>query len=403
MVDYLTQPLAVDLFSRTMVDLFDEKEIISVPTGFQTFFGRPEAGGRTLVSPDAEDVDIDIMRGNEKTAALIPRGIGGRYLSGKNPTSQKFTNINRVFPLAEEESNIDSAQLTKRMAGENPYSGRTRLERMRMHARSLVMDHIRRIVRLQERLCAQSIRTGKQDAILGTSDTTLQYDFRRNAAQTAAAGTVWTDAGADPVGDLDVLWNLCRTNGHVNADMAIFAGNVMDAFMNHAKTQALADNRRFETVDLRGQLGIPAKFQKFIDAGFTLRGRVITYEGHEIWLFTYSEYYDTDAGTATLYMPAATVIMGFSGARCDRYFGPPDAIPQTPQQEQLYQQYFGFSPTAVPMPPNIKNLSGIAPPGVYYHSAYHIPGSKAITLRTQSAPIYATTQTDAFATLTSVV
>ena len=69
-----TVPLAVDVYSRTMIDLFDERNVIGVSTGFQSLFGNPANASKTIFSPDSSVVDIDIMRGNEKTAALVLRG-----------------------------------------------------------------------------------------------------------------------------------------------------------------------------------------------------------------------------------------------------------------------------------------------------------------------------------------
>ena len=48
---YTMTPNPADPFSRWMADYFDEKDIVGVPTGFQSFFGRPEYGGQTLYSP----------------------------------------------------------------------------------------------------------------------------------------------------------------------------------------------------------------------------------------------------------------------------------------------------------------------------------------------------------------
>ena len=93
-------PNAVDPFSRFMADAFDEKEAISVPTGFQAFFGNPAGGGRTLFNPNSLVVDIDIIRGNKKTAALIPRGMISRPLGSaqKNMNVENFTSFSRKYP-----------------------------------------------------------------------------------------------------------------------------------------------------------------------------------------------------------------------------------------------------------------------------------------------------------------
>jgi hypothetical protein len=403
MAQFQTTPLAVDLYSRFMVDMFNEFDVISVPTALQQFFGRPENGSRTLFSPDAEDVDIDIIRGDEKLGALIPRGVGGRNLDGKDTIAQRFTNVNRVYPLGELEGSIDSNQLTKRLAGENPYERRDRLTRLRTLGKEIHDEHMRRFVRMFEFLCSQSLLTGKMPAILGTVDPDLLYDFRRNTNQIVALGTPWTNPAADILGDLDDSWDLIRQNGHVNADMVLMAGDAMEAFIKDADAQTLADNRRFELIEVNQNMPVPAKFSRFIEAGITARGRLRTPRGHELWMFTYEEFYTDSGGSPQPYIPSGNVLIAFSGARCDRYFGPADTIPMTPQQAQAYREYFGMSPDVAPMPPNIKATGSTIFPAMFHRDAYLAPDNKSITCRTQCAPIFATTQTDAFVTLTGAV
>jgi len=125
-------PNAVDTYSRMMDDLFDEKEIINVSTVWQAFFGKPGNGGsKTVYSPNSEVIDIDIMRGNERTAALIHRGTDSRHIGNlqRNTTTQNFSTFSRVFPFAEELGDISASQINKRMAGENPYESRASVDR----------------------------------------------------------------------------------------------------------------------------------------------------------------------------------------------------------------------------------------------------------------------------------
>lgn len=88
----------VDIFSRFMAREFDEKSVIAVPTAFQSLFGGP--GSETVFSPDANDVDIDIIRGNERISALIPRGSVSRSLGSnqKNMNVEKYTTFSRKYP-----------------------------------------------------------------------------------------------------------------------------------------------------------------------------------------------------------------------------------------------------------------------------------------------------------------
>lgn len=394
-------PLAVDQYSRFMVEMFDDRDAIGIPAGFGAFFGRPETGARTVFSPDANNIEIDILRGNERLAAMIRRG-SGRTLSGqKNTTEQKSTNFSRQFPLIEEEGDINVAQLTSRLAGENPYSGATRSERLRMLALDHHLEHIRRIGRRHEELASQSIITGEMTAIDGTTNTDLIYDFKRNSDHFMTVTTAWSDIAADIIGDLDDACALIRANAHVTPDMAILSGVDMDSLIKNTAATALADNRRYELIEVSTNNPVPPKFARFVDGGMIPRGRLRTPKGYEVWLFTYTDIYTNSAGAATEYMPANRTVVAYSGARCDRYFGPPDVLPPTTQKAAWYREMFGFNMELPPTPANIKG-TGVIMPAMFHNDAYGSSDGKAITLRTQTAPIFATTMTDAFVTITTV-
>jgi len=405
MVAYNTTPLSVDLYGRVMASSFNEKDIVGVPTGFQVFFGQPEGNSQTIFSPDSNDVDIDIIRANERTAVLVPRSIRGRTLGDtqKDANNQRFTNINRVFPLSIEESDFAAGQLLNRQMGENPYATRTRRERLQALAVDAHREQVRREVRLFERLAALSILTGKMPAILGTSDSTLEYDFLRNSTHSVTLGTQWSNIAADALGDIDDSWDLIREDAHVSADMMLAGEGAFEAFLLNTAVLAKADNRRFEMVMVNQNMPVPEKFSRFIEAGMTARGRLRTPRGHEIWMFTYSDVYTASGGTATKYMDDDKVLICYSQARADRYFGPPELLPQVEQRTQLYQQLFGFDITTPNMPPNVKGGSRVIQPGMFYFDAYANAEWTNATTRCQTAPIFATTQTDAYVVIENAI
>lgn len=397
----MSTPLPVDQFSRFMAELFDGRDTIGVPGGFSAFFGRPETGAITHFEDDASTVDIDIIRGNERLAAMVRRGEPTRVLSGqKNTKEQSFTNFTRQFPLIEEEGDINSAQLIKRLAGEGATSGRTRIDRLRSLALDHHREHVRRIGRRFEQLSSQSIITGTMTAIDGTTNTDLIYDFKRNATHFITVGTAWSNIAADILGDLDTACGLIRADAHVTADMAILSSVDMDAVVKNTTIKDQADNRRFELIEVSTNNPVPAKFQRFIDGGLIARGRLRTPAGNELWLFTYLDIYTSSAGAATPYLPANRTIVAYSGARCDRYFGPADVLPPTAAKAAWFREMFGFDMLAPPLPANIRG-TGTLNGAMFHTDAYGPANGKSITIRDQSAPIFATTMTDAFVTITT--
>lgn len=403
MAGYQPNPIAQDAYSRFMADMYDERQIIAVQTVFQQFFGQTEYGGRTYYSPDAAAVDIDIIRGTDLTAALVPRGTVTRPVGGtqRNAISQRYSSFSRSFPLVEEESDFEASQLLRRMAGEPSYGGMTQAERLRSFAMDEHQEHIRRVIRLDEILASASIRTGFQPAILGTVDPDLIYDFRRAGTHTYAAPAMWTNAATDILGQWDTAWTVINRDGKVNADMIIIGQNAVPGIFNNTAIRALLDNRRMDIGLVSEGQTVPASMMKFVNAGATCLGYITTTRAHRFWLFVYEGTYTSAAGAVTNYMPATEALYACSTARCDRYFGPNERMPLGSAERQWYQEMFGFSMAGPTMPSRISG-SNIVVPESFYFDAYPSSDRKRITLRTQQAPIFATTQTDAFVLATGV-
>jgi hypothetical protein len=399
----MTTPAAQDGFTRFMAKQFDDREMIAVTTAGQAFFGNPAAGGRTIFSPDANVVDIDIVRGNEKIAALIPRGAISRTLGDKQSDMQngKMTAFSRKYPLSEESGNITGDMILNRIPGEQAFATMTRFNRMRYHALNIHLESIRRTVRMFEVLAWQSVTTGKQDAIIGTSNTDLQYDFRRNSTHTVTVGTSWSTITADALGDLDAMCKKIRANGRITPNMCVMGDTAIDNFIKNTAVQTLADNRRFELIDVTTNNPVPPEFNRFVEGGMIPRGRIKTPKGFTLWIFTMTDGYDNSSGTFTKYLADDKVLIGSSKARCDRYFGPPENLPIDSVSRAFYAEYFGFNQDAPPMP-LVRSAGGVIDPNMFYCDAEKTDRKK-VTIFTQSAPIFATTHTDAFGLIDTII
>jgi hypothetical protein len=71
-----------------------------------------------------------------------------------------------------------------------------------------------------------------------------------------------------------------------------------------------------------------------------------------------------------------------------------------PQTAQWYTETFGFNPNTPPMPTTIG--SGVIDPAMFFVDGFPSEDRRTVTLRTQSAPIFAPVHTDAFARLITV-
>lgn len=399
----MSTPVPQDLFSRFAAGMFDEKELIGVPTAGCSFFGNPAGNSKTIFSPDANTVDIDIIRGDERIAALVPRGMVSESLGSlvKGGRTEQFSSFSRTYPLAQEVGHIVAANLTTRVAGEPAVnSGFTQMQRFRHHAGRIHNENIRKLLRLCEVLAWQSLMTGKQDAILGTTNTDLQYDFRRVSTNTIQCSTSWAGGSGTILADLDGGCAKLRANGHITPDMAVFGSTSLNSLVKDTNVRAVADNRRFTYISLGNGSVMPSKFQRFVDGGMVYQGELRTPNGYQLYLFSYPEVYTAANGTATAYIGADKVLLTSSSVRADRYFGPPEQLPMIPQRAQLYRELFGFDPAAGMAPPNIKGgMAQCLPPQACFAQAYVSPDWKRVMIETQCAPIFATTQTDGFVVL----
>lgn len=400
-------------FTRFFVEAFNEKSVITGSTAFQVFFGRVEANNsRTIISPDALDIDIDIIRGNRKTSAYISRGVAASARSldkQRNTKAQEGTSFSRKFPLIEELGDVEAIQLTKRLAGENPYFPMSQQEKLRfLILQEHAPEQVARILRRTELSAAESVLTGVMTALDGaTGQADFTYDFKRNSDNTVdLTGSEWNTGTPDIIGDLGDLCDVVFINGKSRPDMCVMGDGAYAAYANDATVLAKADNRSFASdfIQISMVNPVPDRFVKFVDAGFIPRGMIKTDNGYNLWLFTDVDVTEDNSGTSTKIMTTDKVLVCSSIARADRYFGPDEQLPVSEVERQWMISKFGIDPNvALPAPENIQGSNHAIVNGMFYFDAYQSVDRKRITFRTQAAPIYATTQTDAFGTLTDLL
>lgn len=398
----MATPVPLDLFNRYMVSMFDERQVMQTETVGQAFFGSPVNGGRTHYSPDANVVEIEIQRGNRRTAALIPRGTVSQPLGGHyDMSTQKGTTFNRKFPLSQEQGNINADQLSQRLLGVNAYSGLKREDVMRALALEYHFENITRHVRLFERLAWTALTTGKMPAILGTTDTNLIYDFRRAAGNSITPANGWGHAAGKALDDIDSACEVIRANGKMRADGIFMGSATLAYFLTNAQVVAYYANKLYYNL-LSFQPGetVPPWAKRLEAAGAIIYGKLRTPAGRDLVVFTYDASYLNESSVDTRFMPTDEAFVFSSGARCDRYFGPPDTLPMTAQTAQWYMEQFGINPMSPPMPQTIG--PAVVEPAMFYVDGFPSEDRRTVTMSTQSAPIFAPVATDAFARLVTV-
>jgi hypothetical protein len=398
-------PNNTDMFSRFIVDLFDERKSQGIPTAFQSFFGDP-AYSETFFSEDEATFDQDIIRANGRPLAPgISRGQSSSIVGGtKNFTEEEYTNTTRLWPLIEQEGNQNSHQMLMRLPGETKGSGKSRIERNRTRAINKSGDMFRSMARTQELWAATSILQGKQPTRLGNTITTLEFDWKRNSTHTAAATVPWDNASSVPLDDLDGMADLIESDAYAMPNFVGLDDDTMAAFIRHAETKDFADNRRYDDMVRVGEKNpVPSEFSRQTAAGWVGQVSITTPRGRKLWLFTSKGRYTDANGDLQRYMTDATVFMLDTRARFDVGFGPRDQFAMTAPEKAWAQELLGFNMDAI-VSQSVPNLSNVTIPQAFYFDVYPMgTNRKAVTLRSQIAPVYQTTQTDAIAVLTDTL
>lgn len=403
----MAAPQTLDILSRFMADHFDESLILDEPMAFQRVFGRPETMSFTHFSPNANDLDIEITRADEKTAAIVPRGTMAAFLGTSFAEVQfgQSTFFSRKYPLVVDEFPISADQLNNRMLyGEGPYenlSKEVRLQRYSVRGFRIMMQ---RILRAYERLAIQSVTLGKQSATPGFgAPGANDYDWRRNSSNSVTLSHGWAYSGTTPLTDIDSLCFQIRAVGHVRPDVMVLGATAMSAFMfntqvtgGSAGLTGYASKVYFDFIQFNANFKPDPKYDAFVKCGLLPMGKLRTPGGFDLTIFEYPEYYTASNGTATKYINDLYAVIFSTGARADRYFGPSEQLPLTALDQQRLMERFGFNPMLPPLPANKFSDDGVFVPQMMFVDAYENQNRTGLTPRIQTAPVFATTQTDAF-------
>lgn len=396
----MATPTVIGTESRFFTGLFDDRKKIKASTAMLAFFTQ----GETAISMFAEDFDDNVIRGNKKIAAMVPREGSITRQLGTGVDTQKpgpFSKFSRRFPLALEYFAVESNLLNKMTPQEMPYDPWSKQERLRYYVTKGLDEARRRIADLDNALAGQSMRLGTQDAIFGTANADEQYDWRRASGNTIAVGTVWTNAAADVIGDLDDACVRVHKFGRAKPDIFCVSNAAYAGFKQNTRILAEADNRRYEVVQIEAGFVKPPNHGYLTENGWILRGKLITDEGYELFIYTTQDYFEDSAGAVVDIMPDAEGFVTSSEAQFDRFFGPPKTLELTSQKVQWWIERFGIDPRSPRGTDRVP--SGILPNDSFFLWGNEAETGDSVDLWVQHAPIFKTTQTDAVATLTSLV
>lgn len=319
-----------DKTTRRMIAVYDQ---MKSPTMFLSgFFSTPAVNFH-----NTEEVEIDIVRSEEDIATVITDMTTGSNVK----TFDGFTNKSFLPPIYSEAAALNSFDLMKRNAGENPFQNpdfqaSATLRAMRQFRSLEAM--VRRGVELQ---ASQVLQTGVLTLTDKSGNAAYSLDYKPKATHFPTVGTSWASAAGDKLGDVDALAQVIRNDGLSDPDVLIFGDNAWKNFIEDDGVKALLDNRRMQLGDVRPEgRGEGATFMGNIWIG--------SYR-YEMW--TYSGRYKHPAtGVITRFLDVNNVIVMSSTGRLDLTFGSiplvgsgARALPGLPRRINLTGGGFGMT------------------------------------------------------------
>ena len=316
--------------TKQMISLYEQE---ASPTMFLSgFFQTPARNFHTT-----EEVEIDIRRSGEDVATVITDlSTGGNVneMSG-------YTNKNFKPPIYQEEGALNSFDLIKRQAGDNPFQNPDFQANATLAAFSQIRkldDMVRRAVELQ---ASQVLQTGTLTLLNKAGAAAYSLDYKPKATHFPTVPASWSGA-SDKIGDLQTLGNVIRADGLSDPNILVFGEGAWTNFINDTAVQAILDKRNINVGEVRPETrGQGAVFQGRIWIGSYV---------YEMWTYT-GRYKHPTTGVSTKFIDDDKVIMMDSGARLDLTFGAiplistgqPPALPGLPQRLNSTTGGFGIT------------------------------------------------------------
>lgn len=286
----------------------------ATPTAFLTsFFRTPEMNFH-----DTEEVEIDIERSGESIATVITDLSTGGHVN----TFDGYTNKSFTPPLFNEVGTLNSFDLMKRNAGDNPFQNPSFQANAAMKAFKtfrLLENKVRRSV---EHMASQVFQQCKLTLVDDKGNGAYLLDFKPKATHYPTVSVAWSNAASDKIGDVMALAKVIRTDGLSKPNVLIFGELAFQQWIDDEKVKERLDNRNMTVGQIAPESrGEGSTFQGYIWLG-NYRYEMWTYDGQcENPVTKDSETYVNDD----------SVIVLADNARLDLTFG---SIPLIQQQGQ---------------------------------------------------------------------
>ena len=254
----------------------------------------------------SEEIHFDVEGRPRKLAPFVSPVVEGTIVEESGFTTKTFKPA-----YVKPKTTLDPQRALKRTMGERIGGSLSPAEREMAILTQEMQNQITMIRRRLEWMASQVLRTGAV-TISGDKYQTAVVSYGRTAGHTVTlmGNDLWsaTHADSNPPEDLQTWATLVVKNSGADPIDVVMDPDAWKNFRAHAKVTAKLDLRR----GTGSEIDIGAMRQ----AGLAFKG---TLDGFNI--FVYQDWYETDAGVVTPFLPSGTVIMSGPGLEGVQAFG----------------------------------------------------------------------------------
>lgn len=286
----------MDIFSTGVLARVVAELPLPAPFILNSFF-------RAIQTETSEEIHFDVDSGSRRLAPFVSPIVAGQVVQSKGYQTKTFkpayVKDKRVF---------DASRPFKRLAGESIGGQLAPAQRLQLALATELSDQINMVIRRQEVMAIEALRTGKV-TVTGDLYPTVEVNFGRDASLTKAlaGATRWGEVGVEPLDDVQA-WSLLVTQmSGATANTLVMDVEAWKLFSASAKVQKLLD--RFRGAD---QLN-----PTVTGAGGRYMGSIGDFD---IWVYT-GWYEDPATGNLVPFLPANTVIVTSPDLEGTRAYG----------------------------------------------------------------------------------
>ena len=250
---------------------------------------------------NSEIIEIDVVKGSRRLAPFV-RPVSEARLSLR----EGFVSDTIKIPYIKLKRPLEVKDSMQRMPGENPYAGISPEARARAIRLKDYAEMRTQIQRREEWMAAKGLLDG--EVTCKGEDIEATADFKMTGTHKTTLLTPWTDAASDPIKDIRTWKRLITKDSGLTANIMIFGNDVTDAFLANEVIDKILNNRRYEA----GSIDITKT-----TVGVSPVGSILGLN-----IYEYDEWFvDPDTGLSMPLIPADTILIGSTQARCTRHYG----------------------------------------------------------------------------------